>query len=70
MTTTEFRAKTTGHLFIVLVAVAVGLCGAVGAVAFRFLIRLVQATAFEGIDGLERLFDEGVLAEADRKSVV
>jgi len=64
MTPTEFRARTTGHLFMVLVAVAVGLCGAIGAVAFRFLIRLFQAIAFEGIDGLERLFDEGMLAEA------
>ena len=64
MTTAEFRARTTGHLFMVLVAMAVGLCGAVGAVVFRLLIRLVQATAFEGIDGLERLYDEGLLAEA------
>jgi CIC family chloride channel protein len=64
MTTTEFRAKTTGHLFMVLVAMAVGLCGAIGAVVFRFLIRLIQATAFEGIDGLERLYEEGLLAEA------
>jgi CIC family chloride channel protein len=64
MTTAEFRARTTGHLFMVLVAMAVGLCGAIGAVVFRFLIRLVQATAFEGIDGLERLYDEGMLAEA------
>jgi CIC family chloride channel protein len=63
MTTSELRAKTTGHLFMVLVAVAVGLCGAIGAVVFRFMIRLVQATAVEGIDGLERLFDEGVMAE-------
>jgi CIC family chloride channel protein len=39
-------------------------CGAIGAVVFRFLIRLIQATAFEGLDGLERLFDEGVFAEA------
>jgi CIC family chloride channel protein len=64
MTTAEFRARTTGHLFMVLVAMAVGLCGAVGAVVFRLLIRLVQATAFEGIDGLERLYGEGMLAEA------
>jgi len=49
---------------MVLVAVAVGLGGAIGAVVFRFLIRLVQAIAFEGVDGVERLFEEGVLAEA------
>jgi CIC family chloride channel protein len=49
---------------MVLMAIAVGLCGAIGAVVFRFLIRLVQATAFEGIDGIERLFEEGFLAEA------
>jgi CIC family chloride channel protein len=59
----QIRA-TTGHLFMVLVAMAVGLCGAIGAVVFRFLIRLVQATAFEGIEGVDRLFDEGFLAEA------
>jgi CIC family chloride channel protein len=49
---------------MVLVAVAVGLGGAIGAVAFRFLIRFVQAFAFEGVAGVEALFEEGVLAEA------
>jgi len=49
---------------MVLVAVACGLAGAMGAVAFRFLIRFVQAAFFEGADGLVALFEEGVLAEA------
>jgi len=49
---------------MVSVAAAVGLCGAIGAVGFRYLIRLVTAVAFEGMDGIERLVYEGVLAEA------
>jgi hypothetical protein len=49
---------------MVLVAVACGLTGALGAVLFRFLIRFVQALFFEGAEGLTALFEEGVLAEA------
>ena len=49
---------------MVLVAMGCGLAGALGAVVFRFLIRFVQATFFEGLDGIERLLEEGVLAEA------
>ena len=60
----QMRARSTGHLFMVLVATACGLAGALGAVIFRFLIRLVQASFFEGVDGLANLFEEGVLAEA------
>ena len=41
---------------MVLVAVACGLAGAVGAIAFRFMIRLVQAAFFEGVAGIENLF--------------
>ena len=48
---------------MVLVAIACGLAGAMGAVAFRFLIRLVQALMFEGADGISALFDEGMLAD-------
>jgi CIC family chloride channel protein len=48
---------------MVLVAVGVGLGGAIGAVVFRFLIRFVQAAAFGGIAGIEELFAEGILAE-------
>lgn len=60
---------------MVMVAVACGLAGALGAVVFRFMIRFVQALFFEGPAGLTALFEEGVLAEAqdplaDRKSVV
>ena len=58
------RARPTGHLFMVLVATACGLAGALGAVVFRFLIRFVQATFFEGVAGIRGLFAEGVLAEA------
>ena len=47
------RQQSTAHLYMVLIATAVGLCGAIGAVAFRFLIRFVQATAFEGTAGIE-----------------
>ncbi len=60
----DLRARSTGHLYMVLVAVAVGLAGALGAVLFRFLIRFIQSAFFEGLDGLEALFEEGVLADA------
>ncbi len=53
-----------GHLFMVAMAVFVGLAGALGAVLFRLLIRAVQAVAFEGSEGLSNLVDEGLAAEA------
>lgn len=43
-------------------AVALGLVGALGAVAFRFAIRLVQAVFFEGAAGLGDVRDVGVFA--------
>ena len=49
---------------MVLVAIVVGLLGAVGAVVFRLLIRLVQAFFFEGSEGLTQLLEDGLLAEA------
>jgi CIC family chloride channel protein len=49
---------------MVLVAVACGLAGALGAVLFRFMIRTVQAAFFEGVTGLQALLQEGLLAEA------
>lgn len=49
---------------MVLVAITVGLAGAVGAVIFRLLIRFVQALFFEGSEGLTTLVEEGLLAEA------
>ncbi len=49
---------------MVAVAVACGLAGALGAVIFRLMIRSVQATFFEGAEGLEGLVEEGLLAEA------
>ena len=48
---------------MVLVAIACGLAGALGAVAFRSLIRLVQSAFFEGFEGLTQLVSEGVLGE-------
>ena len=60
----ELRARSTGHLFMVSVGVACGLAGALGAVAFRFLIRFFQAAFFEGLAGVQGLFEEGLLAEA------
>ncbi|MEE2674874.1 MAG: chloride channel protein [Myxococcota bacterium] len=53
-----------GHLFMVVAAVFVGLAGATGAVAFRLLIRTVQAVAFDGGEGLAELAEQGLLAEA------
>jgi len=58
------RFRSTGHLFMVMVAVACGLAGAFGAVVFRFLIRFFQTLFFEGSAGLEEFFEQGVLAEA------
>ncbi|MHC4422985.1 MAG: chloride channel protein, partial [Planctomycetota bacterium] len=62
-TAAKLSTKPTSHLFMVTVAVACGLAGAVGAVAFRFLIRFMQAAFFEGADGIAGLFEEGLLAE-------
>ena len=59
----ELRARSTGHLFMVSVGVACGVAGALGAVAFRFLIRFIQAVFFEGLAGVQGLFEEGLLAE-------
>ena len=58
------RAQSTGQLYMVLIATGCGLAGALGAVIFRFMIRFVQAGAFEGLDGIHELFAEGFLAEA------
>lgn len=52
-----------GHLFMVGAAVFVGLAGALGAVLFRLLIRMVQGLAFEGPGGLFAVFEEGIAAE-------
>jgi CIC family chloride channel protein len=49
---------------MVLVAVACGLAGATGAIAFRLMIRFSQAVFFGGTDGLVELVEEGWLAEA------
>lgn len=46
-------------------AVFVGLAGALGAVLFRLMIRLVQGFAFEGADGLLAVFEEGFAAETN-----
>ncbi|MFK7895509.1 MAG: chloride channel protein [Myxococcota bacterium] len=52
-----------GHLFMVVAAVFVGLAGAIGAVLFRLLIRLIQGFAFEGTEGVAAVFEEGLAAE-------
>ncbi len=65
--TTERSAlfEKGGHLYMVVAAVFTGVMGAIGAVAFRLLIRFVQAIAFEGpATGIENLLDEGLTAEA------
>jgi CIC family chloride channel protein len=49
---------------MVAIAVATGLAGALGAVIFRLLIRTVQATFFEGAEGVHAMVEEGLLAEA------
>lgn len=58
------RWSRGGHVFMTLAAVACGVAGAAGAVAFRFLIRFFQALFFEGPAGVGAVLDEGLLAEA------
>jgi CIC family chloride channel protein len=48
---------------MVVAAVFVGLAGAVGAVAFRLMIRTVQAAAFGGPEALSHLAADGLMAE-------
>jgi CIC family chloride channel protein len=62
-TDTSRLLERGGHLFMVGAAIVVGLAGALGAVLFRFLIRGVQAFAFEGSDAVGMLIDEGFAAE-------
>lgn len=57
-------SRRDNHLFMVGVAVVVGLLGAAGAVLFRLMIRAVTAISFEGQDGVATLVEEGLLAEA------
>jgi CIC family chloride channel protein len=49
---------------MVAAAIFVGLAGAIGAVAFRLLIRTVQAMAFGGPEALTAIADEGLFADA------
>jgi CIC family chloride channel protein len=58
-----WKGRTTGHVFMVVVAIGCGLAGAIGAVIFRFLIRFVQTALFEGFDGVADLFASGLLTE-------
>lgn len=44
-------------------AVFVGLAGALGAVLFRLMIRLIQGFFFEGVPGVAAVFEEGIAAE-------
>jgi len=54
-----------GHLFMVVAAIFTGLAGALGAVAFRLMIRSVQAGAWGGIEGLQEMVHTGLLAEPE-----
>jgi CIC family chloride channel protein len=56
----DFRS---GPLFMVMVAIACGAAGAIGAVFFRFLIRLFQGLFFFGWSGVENVVAQGLLAE-------
>ena len=58
------RVRTSGHLFMVAVAIACGLAGAFSAIVFRLMIRFVQAVFFQGAEGISALLEEGLLAEA------
>ena len=58
-TNEELRHRSSGHLFMVLVAIACGLAGALGAIVFRLMIRFVQGAFFQGAEGISALVDEG-----------
>ncbi len=60
---TQQLLERGGHLYMVGCAVFVGLAGALGAVLFRLMIRLVQGFAFEGTHGVAIVFEEGIAAE-------
>ncbi|MCR9094368.1 MAG: chloride channel protein [bacterium] len=62
---TEARSllERGGHLYMVGCAVFVGLAGALGAVLFRLMIRLIQGLFFEGTAGVAAVFEEGIAAE-------
>jgi CIC family chloride channel protein len=59
----ELRQRSTGHLFMVGVAVTCGLMGAAGAIVFRLLIRLVQGAMLQGFDGVMAVLSKGLLVE-------
>lgn len=61
----RLRWRRGSHLFMVLVAIACGLAGALGAVVFRLLIRLFQGLFFGGPEGVMSVLGEGLLAEPD-----
>jgi CIC family chloride channel protein len=52
-----------GHFYMVVAAMVTGLAGAFGAVAFRLMIRSVQAIAWG--DGIGHVLEQGLLAEAE-----
>ncbi len=60
----EGKGRRGGQLFMVGVAIACGLAGALGAVVFRLLIRLFQGLFFGGPAGVAEVLEEGLLAEA------
>lgn len=62
--TAQARARSTGQLFMVLVAIACGLTGAFGAVVFRLLIRGASDIFFGGVGGISNMIDAGWFAEA------
>ena len=64
MESTRGRSRLhQSQLFLVGVAVACGIGGAVAAIAFRILIRFFTALFFGGKDGLAAFFAESWLAE-------
>jgi CIC family chloride channel protein len=64
------RSRAGGHLFMVGVAVAIGLAGALGAVLFRFLIRFFQAGFFAGSSGVEAVVMEPLAEAGDPLALV
>ncbi|MBW2371548.1 MAG: chloride channel protein [Deltaproteobacteria bacterium] len=58
------RHRSQSQLFMVLVAVACGVAGALAAVVFRTLIRIFTGLFFEGAEGVTAVIEEGWLAEA------
>ncbi|MFQ5699439.1 MAG: chloride channel protein [Myxococcota bacterium] len=57
------KLRTDGYLFMVSVAILIGLAGAAGAIVFRILIRVFGGAFFRGSAGIAEFLDAGFFAD-------